>query len=82
MTQEQMNAIIERMEGKPGDLLLFAADQTKLVWSVLGALRLEIADELGLRKPDEYKFLWITEFPLLSGRMSRTGFSQCTTHLQ
>lgn len=64
MTQEQMNAIIERMEGKPGDLLLFAADQTKLVWSVLGALRLEIADELGLRKPDEYKFLWITEFPL------------------
>lgn len=64
MTQEQMNAIIERMEGKPGDLLLFAADQIKLVWSVLGALRLEIADELGLRKPDEYKFLWITEFPL------------------
>ena len=64
MTQEQMNAIIERMEGKPGDLLLCAADQTKLVWSVLGALRLEIADELGLRKPDEYKFLWITEFPL------------------
>ena len=64
MTEEQMNAIIERMEGKPGDLLLFAADQTKLVWSVLGALRLEIADELGLRKPDEYKFLWITEFPL------------------
>ena len=64
MTQEQMNAIIERMEGKPGDLLLFAADQTKLVWSVLGALRLEIADELGLRRPDEYKFLWITEFPL------------------
>ena len=64
MTQEQMNAIIERMEGKPGDLLLFAADQTKLVWSVLGALRLEIADEPGLRKPDEYKFLWITEFPL------------------
>lgn len=64
MTEEQMNAIIERMEGNPGDLLLFAADQTKLVWSVLGALRLEIADELGLRKPDEYKFLWITEFPL------------------
>ena len=67
MTEEQMNAIIERMEGKPGDLLLFAADQTKLVWSVLGALRLEIADELGLRKPDEYKFLWITEFPLFEG---------------
>lgn len=73
MTQEQMNAIIERMEGKPGDLLLFAADQTKLVWSVLGALRLEIADELGLRKPDEYKFLWITEFPLFewSGEQNR-----------
>ena len=64
MTEEEMNAIIERMEGKPGDLLLFAADRTNLVWSVLGALRLEIADELGLRKPDEYKFVWITEFPL------------------
>ncbi len=64
MTEEQLNAIVDRLEGQPGDLLLFAADRTKIVWSVLGALRLLIADELGLRRPDEYKFLWITEFPL------------------
>lgn len=64
MTEDELKAIVERMEGENGDLLLFAADQTKLVWSVLGALRLELAEELGLRKPDEYKFLWITEFPL------------------
>ncbi len=64
MKEEELKAIIERMEGEPGDLLLFAADKVKLVWSVLGALRLELADELGLRNPDEYKFLWITEFPL------------------
>lgn len=64
MKEEEIKAIIERMEGEPGDLLLFAADKVKLVWSVLGALRLELGDELGLRKPDEYKFLWITEFPL------------------
>lgn len=64
MTEDELNAIMERLEGKPGDLLLFAADSTKIVLSVLGALRLQIADELGLRRPDEYKFLWITEFPL------------------
>lgn len=64
MTNEELDAIVERLEGKPGDLLLFAADNNKIVWNVLGALRLQIADELGLRRPDEYKFLWITEFPL------------------
>ncbi|MCM1308420.1 MAG: aspartate--tRNA ligase [Butyrivibrio sp.] len=64
MTEDELNAIVERLEGKPGDLLLFAADRTKIVWSVLGALRLLIADELGMRRADEYKFLWITEFPL------------------
>lgn len=65
MTEEEMQAIIARMEGKPGDLLLFAADKTALVWNVLGALRLEIAKNLGLLKKNEYKFLWVTEFPLL-----------------
>lgn len=64
MTEDELKAIADRMEGKPGDLLLFAADKTKIVWNVLGALRLEIAEELGLLKKDEYKFLWITEFPL------------------
>ncbi len=65
MKEEEMNAIVERMEGKPGDLLLFAADKTTLVWDVLGALRLEIAKNLGLLRKDEYKFLWVTDFPLL-----------------
>ena len=65
MTEEELGALVEAMEGEPGDLLLFAADKTKIVWNVLGALRLELAEELGLRNPDQYQFLWITEFPLL-----------------
>ena len=64
MTDKELAAIVERLEGKPGDLLLFAADKNKIVWNVLGALRLQIAEELGLLNPSEYKFLWITEFPL------------------
>ena len=64
MTEEELAAIVERMEGKPGDLLLFAADKNKIVYAVLGALRCEIADKLGLLDKDTYNFLWITEFPL------------------
>ena len=65
MKDEEMQALVARMNGKPGDLLLFAADKSKLVYDVLGALRLEIANQLGLLKKDEYRFVWITEFPLL-----------------
>lgn len=65
MKDEEMQALVAKMQGKPGDLLLFAADKSKLVYDVLGALRLEIADQLGLLKKDEYRFVWITEFPLL-----------------
>ena len=65
MTEEELKALVERMEGKPGDLLFFAADKNKVVWDVLGNLRLEIAKNLGLLKKNEYKFLWVTEFPLL-----------------
>lgn len=65
MKDEEMQALVEKMNGKPGDLLLFAADKSKLVYDVLGTLRLEIADQLGLLKKDEYRFVWITEFPLL-----------------
>ena len=65
MKDEEMRALVEKMQGKPGDLLLFAADKSKLVYDVLGALRLEIANQLGLLKKDEYRFVWITEFPLL-----------------
>ena len=65
MKEEEMAALIDKMQGKPGDLLLFAADKSKLVYDVLGALRLEIANQLGLLHKDEYRFVWITEFPLL-----------------
>jgi aspartyl-tRNA synthetase len=65
MTDEEMDALVSALDGKAGDLLLFAADRKKIVWNVLGALRLQIAEELGLLKKDEFCFLWVTEFPLL-----------------
>ena len=65
MTAEELDALAKAMDAKPGDLLLFAADKNKVVWDVLGNLRLEIARNLGLLKKDDYKFLWVTEFPLL-----------------
>ena len=65
MTPEELDGIVKALDGKPGDLLLFAADKNKIVYSVLGALRLELAKNMGLLHKDEYKFLWITEFPLL-----------------
>ena len=65
MTEEQMAVLVAAMDGKPGDLLLFAADKKQVVWAVLGALRLELARQLDLLKKDDFKFLWVTEFPLL-----------------
>lgn len=65
MTEEQTAALVSAMDGENGDLLLFAADKNKVVWDVLGNLRLEIARNMGILKKDEYRFLWITEFPLL-----------------
>ena len=65
MTEEEMAALIQAMGGENGDLLLFAADKNPVVWAVLGALRLELARQMELLDKNEYKFLWITEFPLL-----------------
>lgn len=65
MKEEEMNALVAAMDGKPGDLLLFAADKDKVVFDVLGNLRLELARQLDLLKKDDFKFLWVTEFPLL-----------------
>lgn len=65
MTEEEMANLIAAMDGQPGDLLLFAADKNDTVWNVLGALRLELAKQQDLLKKDEFKFLWVTEFPLL-----------------
>lgn len=65
MSEETLQALVEKMEGEPGDLLLFAADKNKVVWDVLGALRLELARQLELLDKSQYHFLWVTEFPLL-----------------
>ena len=65
MTEDELKALVDALDGEAGDLLLFAADKNKIVWNVLGALRLEIAKELDLLDPNQYNFLWITEFPLL-----------------
>ena len=65
MTDEEMDALVGAMEGKPGDLLLFAADKNKVVYDVLGALRVELAKQMDLLDKNEYRFVWVTEFPLL-----------------
>ena len=63
MKDEEMDALVKALDGQPGDLLLFAADRNKIVWSVLGALRIELAGQMGLLDKSDYKFLWVTEFP-------------------
>ena len=65
MKDEEMQALISAMQGEPGDLLLFAADKNKIVYASLGALRLELADKMGMLDKNQYNFLWVTEFPLL-----------------
>ena len=65
MKEEELDTLVKAMDGKPGDLLFFAADKDKVVFDVLGNLRLELARQLDLLKKDDFKFLWVTEFPLL-----------------
>ena len=64
MTEEQLDALVKVMDGKPGDLLFFAADKNAVVWSVLGALRLELAKQMNLLDKNQFNFLWVVEFPL------------------
>ena len=75
MTEEGMDALIKAMGGESGDLLLFAADKNQTVWAVLGALRLELARQMELLNKDEYKFLWVTEFPLLEWNEEQNRFT-------
>ena len=75
MKEEEMSALIEAMGGEAGDLLLFAADKNKVVWDSLGALRLELARQMELLDKNEYKFLWITEFPLLEWSEEHNRFT-------
>ncbi len=65
MKDEEMSALIQAMGGENGDLLLFAADKNKVVYDVLGALRLELAEKMELIEKNKFNFLWVTEFPLL-----------------
>lgn len=65
MTEEELQNLVKAMAGEPGDLLLFAADKNKVVWDVLGNLRLELARQMELLDKNTYNFLWVTEFPLL-----------------
>lgn len=75
MTEEEMQKLIQAMKGEPGDLLLLAADRNKVVWDVLGNLRLEIARQTEILDKDEYKFLWVTEFPLLEWSEEQNRFT-------
>ena len=75
MTEEQQASLIQAMGGENGDLLLFAADKNKVVWDVLGALRLELARQIELLDKNEYKFLWVTEFPLLEWNDEQNRFT-------
>lgn len=64
-SEEETGILVSKMDAKPGDLLLFAADNTKLVWDILGALRCELGEQLDLYDENKFNFLWVTEFPLL-----------------
>ncbi len=74
MTPEQLEGLVKAMDGRPGDLLLFAADKDNIVYSVLGALRLELGEQMGLIDHERFDFLWITEFPLLEWSEEESRF--------
>ena len=63
MTEEELDNLVKAMDGERGDLLLFAADKNKVVWNVLGALRLELGEQLELIDKNKFNFLWVVEFP-------------------
>ncbi len=63
MTEEELASLVSAMDGQPGDLLLFAADRNKIVWEVLGSLRLQLGKEFNLYDPNEFAFLWVVDFP-------------------
>ena len=65
LSETEVEEIIERAQAQPGDMIIFCADELPVVYKTLGNLRLEIADRLGLRKKNDYKFLNVTDFPLL-----------------
>ncbi len=75
LTEQEVESIVKAMDGKPGDLLLFCADKDEVVLTVLGNLRLEIAEKLGLMDKNVFDFLWVTEFPLLEWSAEQKRFT-------
>jgi len=66
LSAEEVDALVKRLDGQPGDLLLFVADTPAIANESLGRLRLEIGDRLGLRDDSTLAFCWITDFPLFT----------------
>ncbi len=64
LTEEEIDSILKKMKAEPGDLICFVADINSIVYDALGQLRLEIAKRLQLLNDKEFKFVWVTEFPL------------------
>ena len=75
MTEEEMKNLVLAMNGESGDLLLFAADKNKVVWDVLGNLRLELAKQMEILDDSQFNFLWVTEFPLLEWSEEQNRFT-------
>lgn len=75
MTEEEMSALISAMDGEAGDLLLFAADKDKVVFDVLGNLRVHLAEQLEIIDKNVYNFLWVTEFPLFEWSEEQNRFT-------
>ena len=80
MTEEELDRLVDAMKGRPGDLLLFAADKKKIVYSVLGALRLELAGQMGLLDDNVFHFLWVTDFPLLEWDEEENRYTAMILH--
>ena len=64
LTEDEMKAIIEKTEAKTGDVIFIVADKKKVVAAALGALRLRIGKDLDLINKDDFKFLWVVDFPM------------------
>lgn len=74
-TPEKLNEIIKQANGQAGDLILICADKNNIVYDSLGNLRLEISRRQNLTNPQDYKFLWVTEFPLLEWSEEENRYS-------
>ncbi len=75
LSEETVAAMVDAMDGKPGDLLLFCADKNEVVYRTLGTLRLDIAKRLDLLKKDVFKFVWVTDFPLVEWNVEQKRFT-------